>query len=156
MSSAAVSLARGNSIGAQEQHRSKAFGVAGFASAWMVMVWIILDTPGTLYETSLLLAILTTLLLPLAIQYVRDDLDLFESIIFANISLASMFLGRPIYDLGTNTFIQFWFGSWFDAKPGFDDMLFLCVAWMSSSSTRILFAFRSWSRKEASRLSTRR
>jgi hypothetical protein len=106
---------------------SRVGGVIGFACFWLAGVYVLLKIAPTFYELSMLFLILTVLLMPLAYKYVRHDLDIFEPLVFANLALASMFLGRPIFDLSTNTWLHDWFATSFDARPGFDAMLFYAL-----------------------------
>jgi hypothetical protein len=107
--------------------QSKAGGVTGFACVWLAGVYVLLEVAPTTYELTMLLSILTVLIVPLAYKYIHDDLDIFEPLVFANLALASMFLGRPIFDLNTNTWLHEWFATFFDARPGFDAMLFYAL-----------------------------
>jgi hypothetical protein len=106
---------------------SRAVGVAGFGCAWLAGVYVLLDVVQAPYRLAMLLCILTALLAPLAYKYIRNDLDIFEPIVFANLALGSMFIGRPLFDLDTNTWLHIWFGTFFDARPGFDAMLFYAL-----------------------------
>jgi hypothetical protein len=143
MSASSLTLSKPTQLPIPAQ--SRAYGVAGFACLWLVGVYILLEVAPTAYELMMLVSILTALIFPPAYKYIHDDLDIFEPLVFANLALASMFLGRPIFDLNTNTWLHEWFATFFDARPGFDAMLLyallgivaLQIGYMSSVPQKI-------------------
>ena len=126
MSSPLVNFAEGT-FAQRERLSAKFSSVSLLIGIWLLLVWIILDVTEELYQTTILLLILTALVLPLLIALLRDNLDIFEPIIFANVGLASMFIGRPLIDIGKDRWIIYWFGTYQDVRPGFNDMLWVAL-----------------------------
>jgi hypothetical protein len=98
------------------------------AAVWLSLIYVLLGLNASLYETLILTVILTTLLIPIVLLLMRGDLDIFEPIVFANIALASMFVGRPVFDIYSANWARYSFGTFITVRPGFDRMLF--YAWL--------------------------
>lgn len=98
-------------------------GILALCLVWFVLTYAILDIADTTYRAAMLVAILTALAIPLAIQQLREGLDIFEPLFLANASLASMFLGRPLFDISA----QHWYFERIDVRTGFDSMLLVAL-----------------------------
>lgn len=73
----------------------------GWTALIAVLAVLCLACGGLTFRTLLLLAILLGVAAPLAFKSMRGRLDVFEPLVFANLALGVMFLGRPLADLAT-------------------------------------------------------
>ena len=88
-----------------------------------ILYSFIIATCGLTLRGGLLIAIATTLILPLALRHGRGRLDLFEPLVTANFVLAVMFVGRPLGDLITGETIHLGY----DVLPTFDEALLVAL-----------------------------
>ena len=116
-------------IGAARNTRSTSsvLPILTIGAAWLAFVYIVLRIVPDRYELAMLVSIGTALLIPIVVLILRDELDIFEPLIFANLALGSMFIGRPLYDISTGNWLHSWFSTFFDTRPGFDSMLFYAL-----------------------------
>ena len=96
-----------------------------------VIVSLVMLYSETKLRTLLLLAIVLTLLIPIAVCTVKGRLDLFEPLVVADISLFFMFIGRPLTNLITGTTVHLGY----TIISTFDEALFL--AWVGILSFKI-------------------
>ena len=81
--------------------------LAGWLPPITALAVLSLSFGGVTQRGFLLVAILMSLALPLSLKAAQGRLDLFEPLVFASLSLAVMFLGRPLADLATGGFNHF-------------------------------------------------
>src|ERR1700722_1803506 len=81
-------------------------GVAFLVLLWLLVVLASLDLSGLSVRSALLIADACVLFVPLVVKAASNSLDIFEPLVVMNLSLAGMFLGRPLADIVTGKFIE--------------------------------------------------
>ncbi|MGO9441316.1 MAG: O-antigen polymerase [Terriglobales bacterium] len=81
-------------------------GLGFMAVSWAAIILMTLLTAATVVQATTLIACATLLALPIAARIGHHRFDLFEPIVPATIALAVMFIGRPLADLTTGSFVH--------------------------------------------------
>jgi oligosaccharide repeat unit polymerase len=98
-------------------------GVAFLVLLWLLVVLASLDLSGLSVRSALLIADACVLFVPLVVKAASNSLDIFEPLVVMNLSLAGMFLGRPLADIVTGKFIE----HGYDISSSFDEALFVVL-----------------------------
>lgn len=84
------------------------------------------------------------LMLPMGLQYIARELDVFEPLVMANVALGVMFIGRPLVDLATGRTLHLGY----PIMPTFDQAL--AVALVGAATFQIGYHFgpaRNWAHR---------
>lgn len=105
-----------------KSHASPAVAATYIGLLGSLLVFI-LYVAGLSMRGLLLVAIASSLLLPLTLRAIRGRLDLFEPIVLANIALGIMFVGRPLNQLITGETVHLGY----DILPTFNETLLVAL-----------------------------
>lgn len=109
-------------------------GLAILVTIWLGVALLIFAVAGLSLRGFLIFLIASTLAAPFVGRIMRRQFSLFEPLVLANVSLAAMFVVRPLADIYTRSYVHLGY----DVMPEFEFTLFL--AWIAAAAFQIGYA----------------